>query len=249
MTICGVIVWYDETAAWLSSAVAGFARLCDHIVAVDGAYALYPAGRPRSHPDQSEAILDACEAAGVGCVVHRPSSVWWGNEVEKRNFSLQLARPLLTPGEDWVLIFDSDYQVMRLDDPAFIRGLVRETDRNVMTYTLLDTQEAGLLEDAHDLPTDWTYKDRGLFRWTDDLEYVGCHYFMRGTYQGEQQWVRGPELTDTGTGLVEAGDLGSSMVVLHRRSRRPRARNDAAHGFAMMRDRHGAEAVPATVAT
>lgn len=108
MKICGLLSWYDESPAWLATAVAGMGRVCDEIVAVDGAYALYPSARPRSSPQQAEAVLQAAEAAGVGCTIHRPREIFWGNEVEKRNLTIALASSVLESGRDWIVIFDAD---------------------------------------------------------------------------------------------------------------------------------------------
>ena len=38
-------------------------------------------------------IQAAAETMGIGCVIHRPSDVFHGQEVEKRNLTLQLAAP------------------------------------------------------------------------------------------------------------------------------------------------------------
>jgi hypothetical protein len=242
------MIWYDESPTWLGACVAGFARICDTIVAVDGAYALYPGARPRSHPEQAETILNTCEAMSVGCVIHRPRDVWWGNEIEKRNHSLQLARPFLTPYEDWVLIFDSDYQVMLLENPAHTRSLLENTDKNVGRYTLLDGRD--LMADewmanyAQQRPvdSDWTVQDRGIFRWTDDLEYVGRHWVVRGTYHGERQWLRGPDLSP---GQMDKAspteDMGRNLVVVHRNKERPLSRTSSAQGYYKMREAHQVE--------
>ena len=243
MKIVGVLSWYDESPSWLAHAVAGFGRVCDEIVAVDGAYSLYPGARPRSNPDQAEAILAAAETMGVGCTIHRPKDVFFGQEVEKRNLSLALAAPLLTPGEDWVMIFDGDYQMMLCEDPAFVRSVLETTDKNVATYTILDGHDPLADEDSvavtMDIDTEWTIRDRGIFRWTEDLRYGPSHFFVKGTYDGETQWLRGPDLIMASDGSVQAAPtehLGRSLVVVHRRSKRAKVRRDAAEGYYRMRD-------------
>lgn len=256
--VVGVLSWYDESASWVGAAVAGMARVCDDIVAVDGAYALYPGGRPRSAPDQSEVILGTCEALGVGCVIHRPRDVWRGNEVEKRNHTLQLARALMDPApvddeptDQWVLIFDSDYRVILLDDPNRVRRDLGGTDLHVATYTLLDGQDvhadeflAAYAQSRH-IDHEWTIRDRGIFRWTDDLRYVGKHWITCGTYAGEHHWLRGPDLQ---AGEVDkAADclhLGRGLVVVHRRHERSKTRALAADGYYALRDELGVERVP-----
>ncbi len=251
LKIVGVLCWYDESPSWLANAVCGFGRVCDEIVAVDGAYSMYPGARPRSHPDQAEAILAAAETMGAGCTIHRPRDVFFGQEVEKRNLSLRLVAPLLTPGEDWVMVFDADYQLMLCEDPAYTRTLLERTDKNVATYTILDAQDvqadAVTAEVCLDvaIDTDWTVRDRGIFRWTDDLRYGPSHFFITGTYNGEQEWLRGPDLF-TGESSVQAADaehLGRNLVVVHRNSKRAKVRRDAAAGYYALRDQAGVEAI------
>jgi hypothetical protein len=43
--IWGLLSWYDESPSWLAEAVASFAPMLDGLIAVDGAYALYPDAR------------------------------------------------------------------------------------------------------------------------------------------------------------------------------------------------------------
>lgn len=258
MKIAGVLCWYDESPATLAVAVAGMARVCDVIVAVDGAYALFPGARARSHPDQAEAILNAAETQGAACLVHRPNEVFFGNEVEKRQLSVDLAGRLLTPGRDWVLVFDADFQLM-ICEPDLVRQTLEETERNVVTYTILDG--ADLLADpatfavalADDVDTEWTVRDREIFRYTDDLAYGPAHYFVSGSYGYGLEWLRGPDMSAdaVAAGAHPAGcdHLGRSLVVVHRRSARARVRQDAADGYYRLRDQQRLEEIsPATLA-
>jgi len=247
MKIVGVLIWYDESPAWLANAVCGFGRVCDEIVAVDGAYSMYPGARPRSNPDQAEAILAAAETMGVGCTIHRPKDVFWGNEVEKRNLSLRLAGSLGLTRDDWVMVFDGDYQVMRCEDPEFVRSVLETTDKNVATYTILDGHDPLADENSvavtMNIDTEWTLRDRGIFRWTDDLRYGPAHYFVKGTYDGDSQWLRGPDISGDAALAAEPEHLGSSFVVVHRRSKRAKVRRDAAEGYYRMRDQNRFEDV------
>jgi hypothetical protein len=247
MNVVGSLIWYDESPSWLANCVSGFARVCDTIVAVDGAYALYPGARPRSHPDQAYAIQDACETMGIGCVIHRPRDVWWGNEVEKRQQTIELARPLKP---DWLLVFDADYLVMLCEDPVFARSVLEQTDKNVCTYTLLDGKDVMADEymakyaEERAIDSEWTIRDRGIFRWTDDLRYGPTHYCVRGTYGGEEQWLRGPDLSPVGMHrAAETEHMGRQIVALHRRQKRSKMRSNMADGYYKLRDSQGAEAI------
>lgn len=250
MKVCGTLIWYDESPTFLAAAVSGIARVCDFVVAVDGAYALYPGARPRSHPDQAETILLTCESMGVGCVIHRPQEVFWGNEVEKRNTALQLAKPFLTDGEDWIVVFDADYHVMNPTNPDLVRATLETTDKHVCTYTLLDGKDlladtgSAIAATQTELSTDWTIRDRGVFRWADDLRYGPAHYFLRGTYDGTEQWLRGPDLVAGQTHrAADAEHLGRNLVLVHRRQHRPLVRQQANEGYLVQRDLAGVETI------
>jgi hypothetical protein len=243
MKIIGVLSWYAESAAWLSTAVAGFGRVCDTIVAVDGAYALYPQGRAHSMPDQREAILAAAEAAGCGCVIHQPQTVWEDNEVGKRNHTLDLVRALGTEGEDWVIVFDGDYQMMQAY-PDVVRRRLEETHLNVATYTMLDGKDlmaddqSASLAQQMDISTEWGVRTRGVFRLLPNLRYVGKHWHVVGDDAG------GWPLTLFGNFNSEepALQLENLLVVYHRREARAKVRNQAAEGYYKLRDELGVEA-------
>lgn len=239
MKIVGLLAWYDESASWLSAAVSGMARVCDEIVAVDGAYSLYPGGRARSLPDQSEAILAACEAAGAGCTIHRPRDVFYGQEVAKRNLLLSLAAPL---EPDWVAVFDADMHVMQAY-PDTVRRDLEETDCDVATYTILDGADMLADPDRADLATrvpldtEWTTRFRGIYRWLPGLEYGPTHFSVSGFRAGGRVWLRGATVED----IAPACNLGKGLVVHHRRQKRALVRNQAADAYGRARTAAGHE--------
>src|SRR5882757_3150812 len=93
MKIIGLLNWYDEPNEWLAEWVASAARLCDHIVAVDGAYAEFPGSltKPASSNEQAEIINRTAAGAGIGSTLHIPRQPWWSGEVGKRDFMFRLA--------------------------------------------------------------------------------------------------------------------------------------------------------------
>ena len=92
MKLIAILCWYDERPSWLAGVTASLARLqVAHLVAVDGAYGLYPKGHGCSGTEQQQTIVETCRAAGIGTTVHTPPEPWFGNEVEKRNLAFQLA--------------------------------------------------------------------------------------------------------------------------------------------------------------
>jgi hypothetical protein len=65
--IVALTAFYDEPPAMIASMLNGLARLrVDHVVALDGAYRLYPDGKPASHPDVWQAFLGAPGPAATG---------------------------------------------------------------------------------------------------------------------------------------------------------------------------------------
>lgn len=248
MKVAALLSWFDESPGWLATAVSGFARFCDVVVCVDGAYSLYPGARARSRPDQMEACQLACEAAGVAFVGYQPSEPFWGNEVEKRNLTLKLAAPFLEPGRDWVAVVDADCHVMQAN-PEVIRHELENTDCLVASYTVLDGMDVmSMPMAAHaakvDVSTEWTIRVRDIFRWTDDLRYERTHWVVRGTYQGEDVYVKGPELVPAGERWqdpVACLELNEQLVVHHRTSHRAKVRNEAREQYYRNRDLAGIE--------
>lgn len=111
MKVIAMLSWFEERPSWLSATVASLRGLCDHIVAVDGAYALFPDARPRSGPEQAEAVIETAHASNIGLTLHRPKHVWRGNEVQKRNHLVQLAMLEAEPNVDWLFRIDGDETV------------------------------------------------------------------------------------------------------------------------------------------
>lgn len=111
MRIIACLVWYDEKASFLAELVASLGKGgIDHIVAVDGAYAIYPDAKGNSGSEQADVIASTALGAGMGVTMHQPRRLdpWWGNEVEKRTALFTLAHHVAEPGVDWLLVADAD---------------------------------------------------------------------------------------------------------------------------------------------
>jgi hypothetical protein len=127
--LIALLSWYDEPTWCLTELVASLARAgVDHVVAVDGAYALYPEGRAQSPGEQAQAILAASQGAGMGCSLHAPRDVWFGNEVEKRTFLFAAGHQVAEPGEDWLWVADADEVVT---ESTGIRDALEQTTFDV----------------------------------------------------------------------------------------------------------------------
>lgn len=112
MKLIAVLIWYDEPTWALVELTASLAAAgCDALVAVDGAYALYPNGRAQSPGEQAQALLAAAQGAGMEISLHLPREVWWGNEIEKRTFAFEAAHGIAKGWDDWLWIVDADDRI------------------------------------------------------------------------------------------------------------------------------------------
>lgn len=228
MKVVGLLSFFDEYPAWLAAAVTSCGKLCDHVVACDGAYALLSGGAGSSGSDQHAAIVDAAEAVGVGFTLHVPEEVWWGGEVEKRAFMFDLGRLVARDPEDWFLVVDADEVVTRVP-PDVLRRL-EAAEEVVAEYGLAarrdehpDAEELGLwpvgTRDIHPM--------RGLYRNIPGLTVSGVHYGYRAG--GLDLWRAAPAL-----------DL-RDLVVEHRGYRRDVARRARQEAYYRTRDLAGIE--------
>jgi hypothetical protein len=170
--VIALLSWYEEPASWLAECVAGLAKLCDHVIAVDGPYALFPGAtnKPASGTEQAEVIAHAAAGAGIGCTIHSPRQPWWGNEVEKRNYMFQLGMTMAEPGVDWFLRIDADEVITQV--PVDTAKKLSETE--------LDVAEI-MIWQRGDLDSQWAL--RALFRALPGIECQQAHYVV--TVPGE----------------------------------------------------------------
>jgi hypothetical protein len=235
--LIALLSWYDESPTWLGTTVAGIGQFCDGIVAVDGAYALFPGARPRSHPQQAEAIVQAAESCDLDCIVYRPREVWYGNEVAKRNKTLDLAAAL---EPDWVVIIDADYHLLKCNPPV-IRHELEHTELHAANYGLLWTKDFGAspaLEQfaaANHAEHEWVNQTRDFYRWTPTLRVGPAHFAYTAEIDGRRQPLKG-----FGNDL-DGLDLSGSLLFYHRTEDRAKARLVAAKRYYDLRNEHRIE--------
>lgn len=241
--ICGLLAWYDESPIWLGAAVTAAAKLCDHVVAVDGAYALYPRGRAQSDPEQAEAILHAAYGAGIGCTIHRPPSVWTGNQIEKRTTMFGLGA--LT-GADWFYVFDADDLVTKV--PADAKERLAEAEEDVAVLTLWWTEDVERDPEKSSAARQFSYPHeaanryfRGLFRALPGLRVEGSHYHYCAERAGETVHLRGHADYHELAPFLNLTD----MKVQHRHPQRTRARLEVSAAYDKLVRAHGIEKVTA----
>lgn len=237
--IHGLLSWYDESPAFLASAVASFAPVCDSITAVDGAYALFPDARPRSLPIQAQVIQDTCEALGVSCTIHRPAEPWLGNEVEKRTQLFRLGSVMAEPHVDWFWVFDAD--CVLTDYPSDLHDALAECPTPAVEVELWERRDylGDHPEAARELsfPTAASSPMRMLFRVHERMQALGAHYIYGGfDVKGNWQYLWGPKRI----GTVDAAVL-SSVRVEHRSIWRDRYRREAAQTYYETRNELGVE--------
>jgi hypothetical protein len=233
------LCWYDESPLWLAAAVTGAARLCDHVVAVDGAYALYPGGRAQSDPEQAEAILHAAYGAGIGCTVHRPSDVWMGNQIEKRSVMFELGR---ATNADWFFVFDADDLVTQV--PADASQRLEQAEEDVAVYTLWWTEDVERERGKASAARAFLYPHeaanryfRGIFRSLPNLRVEGSHYHYLAERDGETVHLRGHEDYHKLEPFLNLTDLR----VQHRHPQRTRARLETSAAYDKLVRAHGLE--------
>ena len=212
MKLIALLSWYDERPSWLAGVVSSLAKLqCDHVVAMDGAYGLYPNGLPHSPPEQHAVIQHVCSSLEMSCTIHVPREPWIGNEVEKRTAHFRLAEAFADPFEDWYFTIDADTFV---DEAGVFRNRLEETECDVAEVGFIERnggiQSGGMLRCVH--------------RAVPGLSYVGNHYTPMTTDGVDLQHPRTP-------------CLGLPMIrVEHRTQERDRWRKESQQGYYTRRD-------------
>jgi len=236
--------WAEESPTWLYTAVASTGRALDHLVALDGKYALWPGSldAAASPVEQSQAVLEAAELAGVPVTLHRPTEPFAGNEVEKRNLSLDLALSVADEG-DWLLVFDADMTLTGL--AASFRDALGAYGGNAAEYARFDTLDPQALTDRDVLARNVTYLPtgmspvRGMYRAIPSLRYGPAHWHVSYDAPDGVRWLWGvPRRHRPYEGAL---DLTGSVVFAHRNPARERGRREKAAEYYRLRDATGAE--------
>jgi hypothetical protein len=223
MRVIALVSFYDEPPANLIAALASLKEAgVDEVVAVDGAYALYPNGTASSHVNQHAAIDLTCRELGMGCTLYVPSRTWQGNEIEKRTFLFRLSLSVADEG-DWFWVFDAD-QVVK-DVPADYKARLEATEHDVAELEVFDTVAARAKQ------PDWPerFVMRSFFK-AQKIRVVTNHI----TYMAEDGRLLWGYVTDEKP-LAPALDL-TDLVVEHRPDARPHERQVAKLGYYAERD-------------
>ena len=231
MKIVCCLSWYDESPAWLATVVAAAAKAgCNHIVAVDGPYALLTATGRSSGVLQQDAVTHAAHVAGIGLTLHVPDSPFGGNEVEKRSLMFRLAEQITTE-DDWLWVLDADCFVTKAVD---LRRRLQETDLNVAEVMVCNSSDPQVIKvSQHKQPL------RLLYRAVRGLEVAGAHYYYRYPRDGGWSYLWGNMPLEPALQLHD-------VEVEHWTEQRDKGRQAEQHAYYHLRDQVGAESVSET---
>ena len=184
--VIGILSWFDESPTWLAATVASMARVCDHIVAVDGRYAHYEDRRQRSGAEQHDAIVETCRGTGVGLTLHTSNRVW-PTEMAKRTHCFRLASLEAETFKDWMFILDGDEVLV--ESPSWIRDQLDELANEGINVVGVDLHEIidphsnpekSALSRKLELDYEYTSTSPRFWRALDDLRVDGQHFHYTG---------------------------------------------------------------------
>jgi hypothetical protein len=236
MRLIALCALYEEPPELIAPMLAGLARIgVDHVVFLDGAYALYPGGKSASHPDMWMAAM-AGFSYGMGITFVAPKTTWAGNEVEKRTALFRHGLVHATLGEDWFVVVDADEFYVRW--PEDLKDRLAATDYDVATVHVYDMLSAAIARASGTLALAAAggrqeFDTRRFFRAQEIV--VGPNHFTYRTRDGRVLWQS--------TAPVEepALDLSDVVALEHHPGLRSRARQAAKWTYYTQRDESGFE--------
>lgn len=224
MKIVALLSWFDEEPAWLERCVTSLTLLpVDHLIALDGAYGLFPDGKPSSGRKQANAIKTAAKDAGITVDVYQPLKTW-STELVKRDYLFRMAEQKTEP-TDWYFVIDSDEYVDHVGNTREILG------------TSFDVAAVDLQEPGHPHGTIHYATHPKFFRAIRGLHCDTAHFRYR-TPDGRLLW--GDAVRDR----CEPRQM-TPMRVIHKTRLRPAARRARADKYYEDRDALGLENLPA----
>lgn len=226
MNIAAILSWYDEHPDDLRRMIHSLAGLCDQIIALDGAYALYPDAKPYSPDEQLDTIEQAARDAGLLSYIEQPPEPWEGNEVGKRAALFDIAR---RRSADWVLRIDADEHIAHADS-AQARARLNHTTCDAAEVTVTGIHPSGIERKAGNT---YTGPHRMIFRLLPALTVLDVHWRYIDLHTGRDLW--GPRDWQT-----PALDLTSTITIEHL-PRTNQARTERADAYYQARAATGIE--------
>lgn len=237
MRVIGLLSFYSERPSWLAGCIASYARAgITHLIALDGAYRLYPNAQAASNSLEHDAIIETSRACGLHTTLVIPDQPWQGNEIEKRNHLFRLADTVSDPDHDWLVVIDADEVVTRATPNLWDQ--LASTEHHAASCILwerktLDTQPEAQAARSFSYDPRTAVPHRKIFRAFHGIHCANNHY----TYQA-------PGITLPLWGhkrLVTEHDLTNDLVVEHRTEHRALQRKEDAQYYYKRRDLEGIE--------
>ena len=227
--VIGLVSWWDESPQWLAATIASMARFCDHVVALDGRYALYPDPRLQSGTAEVQTIIETARAAGIGVTMHTAPRTF-KDEMEKRTHLFRLGSLEARTEQDWFFVLDGDEVVIEAPPIHEVLAFLGDIDSDVVTATLFERtdphQDAWRTDLGTKLQTEWRYECRTprFWRALNNMRVVGYHF----NYVGERSCGETVELWGM-DGAVDRADWSSlcGKVVVENRNRLRGLQRDA----------------------
>lgn len=227
MKLHALVCFYDEPTENVARCLAGLHLAgVDHVIAVDGAYALYPDGKGSSLLEQHAMFMVCSRTLGMACTMHIPSDVWHGGEVEKRTYMFALAQGMAQDG-DWLFVVDADEFIT--DAPSDLRDHLQATDLDVGEVTITDM--IAVAANRKDWPPD--FQARRLFRAQPIV--VDTTHATYVTFDGRYLWAHmNPSLEEPALPI-------DGLRMEHHPNARPSERLAAKMGYYGHRDNQAVE--------
>lgn len=235
--VTAIVSWFDETPEMLSACISSLAGVVDHVIAVDGAYFLYPEGRASSDPAQARIIAEICRGMRIGYTIHIPGSVWAGNEVQKRNHAIRLAE-LVTREDGWYFVHDADCVVTEIA-PNWFEVLESDELKEFAAINIACKEVRDI--PGYDVPpTDGFSPIRLVYRALPGATYGPTHWCISAKESDEENAPRVYLWGDSAQEPVEAYD-GTYLLKIEHRKDRPNYRDVSARQYYVRRERFGIE--------
>jgi len=207
MRVHALLNYYDEPPSRLAATIASLKGLCDAVVAVDGAYALFPGAlrRPNSGPEQADVIVSVASAQRLAVTLHQRPDPWFHNEVEKRGFMFALAETVSTE-DDWYFLIDADETVSEL--PGDTRARLEASDLLAAECFMWEKDNLRVLPDGTNVGNLGAHRIRRFWRALRGIEVGPAHH----QFHAGDTW-----LSDAGRPylLCDALDLADVKIEHH----------------------------------
>lgn len=232
-------IFYDEPYELIAAHFSSLSGVVDHVVAVDGAFMLYPEAKPASNPLQVSLIAEICRGLRIGLTLHSPTEIWTGNEVQKRNHSIILAEAVTNP-DGWYLSTDCDEIITHVAHDWFSQLKTLSDDG----WGAIDIgiRETRVIPGVDVPPDDVHNPIRNVYRALRGLRYGPTHYTLRapafegGNIAQAGICIRGEKNFDP----VDSYD-GTHLLKFDHRQDRPEYRNIAKRKYYVRREQLGIE--------